>query len=287
VLKNKIHQQTKKTMSNSLFNRDAKNFESQKFPPNFVLTTRHYDYFLYTHGNRDIDESNYARLKRSISVDGQQNPIMVNEKGEVIDGQHRLAVCKELRLPVRFFIQPGATIATAVQLNTAGQKWNTNDWINHYAKQGNPHYQQLKKFAENSPFQITTTIAIAQGTLAQIKEDGANQNVKQGTWSCKDWDASYKLMKRMLAVKAYLNNSAMLYQIALIKFNRLQAFDWDRMMRQMETYPDLLPKVADGVQAIQQLDKLYNYKRTRHQVPLMHMYLVLNSSWAAKTFKAK
>lgn len=274
-------------MSNSFFNRDARSFESQKFQPNVVLSTKHYDWFLYAHGNRNIDPSNYARLKKSIGVHGQQNPIMVNEKGEVIDGQHRLAACKELAMPVRFFIQPGASITTAVQLNTAGQKWNTNDWINHYAKQGNHHYQQLQKFAENSPFPITTTIAIAQGSLAHNTQDGDNQNVKQGNWTCKNWDASHKLMKRMLAVKPYLNNSGMLYEIALIKFNRLQPFDWDRMMRQMETYPDLLPKVADGVQAMEQLDKLYNYKRTRHQVPLMHMYLVLNSSWAAKTFKAK
>ena len=59
------------------------------------------------------------------------------------------------------------------------------------------------------------------------------------------------------------------------------------MIRQMETHPEVLIKVADGDQAMEQLDKLYNYRRARNNVPLLHMYGLINSSYFARMKKNK
>lgn len=58
-------------------------------------------------GNRKIKESHRQELIASIDKHGFiMNPIIVNENFEVIDGQTRLAACKELGVPVYYIVVP-------------------------------------------------------------------------------------------------------------------------------------------------------------------------------------
>jgi hypothetical protein len=47
----------------------------------------------------------YASLKHSISEDGQQVPIIVNQDGVIIDGHTRFQVCQELKIKPKFIIK--------------------------------------------------------------------------------------------------------------------------------------------------------------------------------------
>ena len=40
-------------------------------------------------------------LKDSIKKDGLHYPIVVNSKGEILDGHHRYRICKELDIPIK------------------------------------------------------------------------------------------------------------------------------------------------------------------------------------------
>ncbi|NIS95435.1 MAG: ParB N-terminal domain-containing protein [Nitrosopumilaceae archaeon] len=50
---------------------------------------------------RPIPEQ-YESIKQSIKKDGQQDPVVVNEKMELIDGYTRLKICKELGIRIYF-----------------------------------------------------------------------------------------------------------------------------------------------------------------------------------------
>jgi hypothetical protein len=269
------------------FDYGASSFGAQKLQPNVIHSTKHYHWFSYANGNREINHSEYLKLKKNIAESGQLQPIMVNERGEVIDGQHRLAVCKELGIHVRFIVIPGTTIQTAVHLNTAGHRWSTIDWIHYYSKQGNEHYKRLLDFCKKSPFAVRLSVCIAQGNMTNGNETNNAKDVKAGDWICKNWDDAEILLERLQQSSPQIRHSFTMYASALIKYNKLQAFDWSRFARQLETYPEVLQKVADHEQALELIDKLYNYKRIRNQVPLFHLFKLSNSSWANKNAKAK
>jgi hypothetical protein len=270
------------------FDYGASSFGAQKLQPNVIHSTKHYHWFNYANGNREINPSEYQKLKKNISESGQLQPIMVNERGEVIDGQHRLAVCKELGMPISFVVIPGTTIQTAVHLNTAGHRWSTLDWINYYAKQGNDDYKELLQFVKNSPFNVRLSVMIAQGTLTTATTDrDTAMNIKAGTWICRDWDMAHERMMQMSNVAPIIKNSFDLYANALIKYNNLKQFDWSRFVRQLKTHPEVLQKVADGRQALELIDKLYNYRKTSKAVPILHLYMLSNTGWAKKNAKAK
>ena len=269
----------------TFFDYGASSFGAQKLQPNVIHSTKHYHWFNYANGNRDINPKEYQSLKKNISENGQLQPIMVNERGEVIDGQHRLAVCKELGMPISFVIIPGTTIQTAVHLNTAGLRWSTLDWINYYAKQGNDDYKELLQFVKKSPFNVFLSVMIAQGNLS--KSSDRRMNLKAGTWVCKNWDMAHELMMQMSIVAPMIQNSFELYANALIKYSNLKQFDWSRFTRQLKTHPEVLQKVADQLQALEAIDKLYNYRKKHYAVPILHLYMLANSTWAKRNAKAK
>jgi ParB-like chromosome segregation protein Spo0J len=47
----------------------------------------------------------YDSLKNSIKEDGLHYPIVINSKGEVLDGHHRYKICKDLDIPIKYEIK--------------------------------------------------------------------------------------------------------------------------------------------------------------------------------------
>ena len=75
---------------------------------NTVNRTTDYSLFKRLEGNRNVLEIRVKRITASIKKVGWiQNPVIVNEKMEVIEGQGRLEALKRLGMPVDYIIVPG------------------------------------------------------------------------------------------------------------------------------------------------------------------------------------
>ena len=109
-----------------------------------VYVTKAYDKFKRLTGNRDIPEDRISKIVESIQKVGWvRNPIVVNEKMEVIDGQGRLTALQRLGLPVEYIIAEGAGTEECIQMNMNMINWKLPDFIKSYAEQGNVNYQRL------------------------------------------------------------------------------------------------------------------------------------------------
>ena len=89
-------------------------FDKQTKVTNVVFETANHQLFSEKlKGNRPITEKVKKRIKNSIKRHGQIAPIIVNENGEILDGQHRLSAIIDLSkekgeaIPVRVVCQPG------------------------------------------------------------------------------------------------------------------------------------------------------------------------------------
>ena len=63
-----------------------------------ILTTREYSIFKTIEGNRNISLLHLNRLRESMLEKHLFTVIVVNENMEIIDGQHRFTISKELQL---------------------------------------------------------------------------------------------------------------------------------------------------------------------------------------------
>ena len=108
-----------------------------------IYSTTNYNIFKTLIGNRNLN-GRHKDLIASIKEHGQLNPITVNEKYEVIDGQARLAALKMLGLPVEYIVKSGAGHTECVEWNNTGKRWTTRDFIKSYADLGYTSFMYLE-----------------------------------------------------------------------------------------------------------------------------------------------
>ena len=111
----------------------------------WMMMTRDYDRFSTLEGNRDVLNVRKNKIRASVERYGQiVTPIIVNERHEIIDGQARFEVFRELNLPIYYIVIPGLTLKECVALNMATTNWSMIDFINSGCAQGNESYIRLK-----------------------------------------------------------------------------------------------------------------------------------------------
>lgn len=113
-------------------------------------STRQYDKFKLVDPNRDIRDFHVKKIIANIQ---KQNllmlvPIIVNEYGDVLDGQHRLAAARFLCVPIYYILEPGIDNESMVNLNINNMNWKNADFLKHYRNSGNIDYDQLAGMAK-------------------------------------------------------------------------------------------------------------------------------------------
>ena len=110
-----------------------------------IHKTNDYEIFKKVACNRDKNPKHLSNIKKLILKDNllHLHPILVNEKMEVIDGQHRLEVAKELGLDI-YYIQDKISYEHILNSNLLQKKASLNDVIKFYAlKDAIPSYKLL------------------------------------------------------------------------------------------------------------------------------------------------
>jgi len=109
-----------------------------------VMQTMDYDKFKMHEKNRIVKPENLKKIKNSINIKNLFNPILVNEKFEIIDGNHRYVSWKELHLPVLFIVVEGYEVPEMQILNLNKSNWEHEDYLTLYIKENITCYKQFK-----------------------------------------------------------------------------------------------------------------------------------------------
>lgn len=133
-----------------------------------VLETTNYSRFKKLTGNRGVATSRVNAIGKSIDENGWIcNPILVNEKMEIIDGQGRFEALRARNMPIQYVIAYGTTVDECRALNVRQINWSTKDFVKSYADMGNISYKYLcellKEFKE-----VRMTGVVSAGALVPI-----------------------------------------------------------------------------------------------------------------------
>ena len=108
-----------------------------------IYESMDYDKFILIEANREVGA--VKELIDSINHIGVMPiPIIVNEKWEVIDGQHRFTAWKELGKPILYVTVKGLTVEACPWLNRGQKNWKSVDYVHLYSSLGNANYRLLK-----------------------------------------------------------------------------------------------------------------------------------------------
>lgn len=223
--------------------------------------------------NRLINEAHVLSLMDSFSKDGHLfTMVFVNEKMEIIDGQHRFEAAKRMDLPVYFMVMPGWGIREVTILNMNSRNWTIVDFMETHAKAGNPNYIRFKEFFDAHEFDVTVCqiIIIGRRSGGHASDDfrlGKTQIDEQQLT-----DAYIKAKKIMGLASFHPNGwkSRHFVDAMLILLN-VKGYDHEHMIAKLTAYPELMLKDAKSLRVEEYLRVLldkYNFRRVKDRIEI-------------------
>lgn len=148
---------------------------------NEIYSTYDYNKFRKMVGNRDVEERRVRNIVKSIEKIGWiSNPIIVNKKMEIIDGQGRLEALKRLGMPVEYHvvdIDSTTALNDCRVMNSNHKIWTTMDYVKSFAKSGVKDYKRVKEVMDYFGVTFDTVMAanenkVASGNFYEKIRDG-------------------------------------------------------------------------------------------------------------------
>lgn len=251
---------------------------------NKVYKTYDLSIFKSIAGNRVPNLQHIRRLTDSLKVHGMKcNPILVNEKMEVIDGQHRLQAAKNVNTFVYYIVVNGYKLEEVHTLNLNQKNWGKRDYMDGYAEMGIESYIKLKEFAQkNDDFTLTDCIAMCSNITTSSSNTIANkfrnkridfkqiEVFEEGTWVGKDFDLAQQWAYKIRMCKPYFEGyNKTIFVGTMIGLLQNNLFDFSEFMHKVRIQPKALVDCANREQMKSLIEDIYNYK-SRNKINLRY-----------------
>ena len=239
-----------------------------------ILKTSDYEKFKRLEGNRKVARERVKKIRKSIEKVGYiPNPIIVNEKYEVIDGQGRLQALKELEKPVFYIVVPNIGMAECISMNIDMTNWTLMDYIESYAEKGKESYVYLLKLIREyaNCFRVKVITNVITG-----KGDSPNNAIKTGAWECteEDYNRARQVLHFLMQFREpieRIKGNKEYYYMALTFCYEDPEVDNKRLLEKVMQQQSTLQSVVNIQMALQEIERVYNH-RIRSNVYILTNY---------------
>ncbi|HSH51412.1 MAG TPA: ParB/RepB/Spo0J family partition protein [Bacteroidales bacterium] len=242
-----------------------------------VRKTDEYDLFKLMDANRSIDPSHVKTLKNSINEHGVLiNPILVNNKMQVVDGQNRLEACRQVGEPIYYLIVDDYGIKEVQALNLNQKNWTQQDYAESFASMGYEHYENLLKFYNDyDEFNLSSCVKLLQNSTAarniaqkraRTSDSDEYYNFKQvfeeGTWQIRDYSKAELWADYLRKIGEYYSgyNRSSFVNTMIGLFNKKQ-FDVDEFLRKLSYQSNSLNDCTRVGDYLLLIEEIYNFKK--------------------------
>jgi len=229
-----------------------------------IWIARDYSKFVLSELNRD--PSHYRKVLESIKTNDytQYQPILVDKKMNIVDGQNRFLACKELGLPIYFIISREIHIYAAADINQASKNWSMQDFVQHYSKRGKENYTKMLDLCAKYGQRIST---IAQFGKYSNGVNSHTENVKRGDFYFRDdvdIDGFFSHLATFQKYYSFSKNDR--FVKALLKMYMHKDYSVDVMENKLRIASGIVNDQPKVDLMLSELLKLYNYKQRKQLV---------------------
>jgi CRISPR/Cas system CMR-associated protein Cmr5 small subunit len=234
-----------------------------------IYQTRSYSRFKEIEGNRPADPKHIKEIVDSINNNGMlKTLVIVNEKFEVIDGQHRLNGAKETDTPVFFIMVKGYGLDEVRALNLNKSNWKNKDYLHGYVEEGNEDYVKLNNFYNkySSLLRITDCMLICAETpvLATPKK------FREGSFKFGDWEEAEGFVYDLISVRKYYDGfNRTGFVRALIAAKKRKDFEMDIFLKKLKLQSHKMIDCGKEKEYLILMESIYNYKN-RDKINLIY-----------------
>jgi hypothetical protein len=232
-----------------------------------IKKTSSYSIFKKLDSNRTITKSKVERLASAIkSFDlTREKPIIVNEKMQVIDGQHRLEACIMLGLPIYYIVSDtnGRTNEAIILLNAHQSPWQLIDYIRNFASQGYESYVTLLDCIETN--KISTSLAIP---FVSNNTSHSSREVKAGTFKVGKihWSVFYNAFRDFKEIFEFADT--VMFIRAMVVLVKNKQYSHDEMFEKFRINRYEMSQCATTEQYMKMFEKILNTRRRGNKIKL-------------------
>jgi len=228
-----------------------------------VHTTKDYSLFNTLNGNRDVNQLHLSRLKESMKKNHLTTIIMVNEKFEIIDGQHRFLISQELKLPINYIISKNYGLNEVQILNANMKNWTIVDYVNGYCDLGFKDYEIYREFINEYSFTNQVALVLLSGEfICGNSEVSISSKFKEGKFKINDLNNSKKMADKIMMIEPYYKGflrRSFIY--ALIGMFKNENFEFTEFLAKLKQQPTTLQDCTNVSQYKSLIEEIYNYRR--------------------------
>lgn len=240
-----------------------------------VFKTNDYSIFNNLIGNREVTKIGALKNKADFSKEYPfQAPIIINDDYEVIDGQHRLEICKENNKSVYFIISKDADIETVYEINDYKHEWKIKDFVLSYKQRGNEVYLWVDEFSKslNLPHSMALIFTTKTGQVYSdkiIRSGELEFNISIARENFKENTEKYKDVKRVLENKINVGKLKKNFFSALIVLFNEEGYNHEHFIKQLEKY---YSRINNNEQTkryyLSVMEDIYNYNSRKRPICL-------------------
>ena len=239
-----------------------------------IYCTKSYDRFVNMPGNRALNRAKINRIKKDIE-NGldllRYCPIIVAEKDgklEVIDGQHRLQVCKDMRSLVWYVLADELTILEVARMNSNTEKGKNKDFIHCYTSQGNEHYKKVQEFMDKYKFRLSATLALL--TKGSITNDGSNEHslkkFQEGSFVVNKEAEAINVAETVLKFEGFSAVNSRTFVMAICKILEGQKIDIQEVIDAYLANKDKLQPQGNWKGYLMNLETIVNINKSKRRI---------------------
>lgn len=226
-----------------------------------IQQTENYSLFKRIKGNRTINKAQVKKLVDSFGEDPSlaiSVPIVVNEKFEIIDGQHRFQALKKLNLPISYQKIKGLDLKSVQIVNSSTKVWSPMDFAKSFSELGNKHYKSYIEFKNKYHLTHTTLLAFLAGFSSS---NNTTTRFRKGLFETTDLKEAHILCQQFIDVsKFYKRSDNRSFALAFLRIAKSHNYDHARMLSQIERHPEGFTDSPFLEDYVRQFEKIYNYR---------------------------
>jgi len=220
--------------------------------------TEDYDQFVTLKGNRNVKELHVKRLMKQMTENGNmidQFPIVINEKMEVVDGQHRLEALRRLKWPVVYEVKEGLTVDAVRVINSGHQNWTWYDYAVSFAELGNENYQRFLNLYKHFGFNYSVLLYYSDSTIN--KRSGSH--FYTGEFKLNDQKKAFDLLEQYRQVADAAEHDTREFAYAMKDVMQSASYDHKRMVDKMNKYGHMkLKPLRAKTDYLRMIEEIYN-----------------------------
>lgn len=207
--------------------------------------------------NREVDRRHVKQLVAAIKRNNllRVNPILVDRKMNVIDGQHRLEAARILKEGIYYMVDEHISQSDIATLNSNQNNWKPADYVNYYAIEKTYGFDKISKLLSIYPW---LNITAALSLISSIPGRKTTE-IREGKLDVSNYENAVDICEKIERLRDdYPFVTVGKFLSVFRKLTECDQFNWEQFINKIELNRRGFYQCAKSIQYLEMIEELYN-----------------------------